>query len=984
MSGATIGGVVGYAIGFYFGGPAGGQIGWMIGSAVGGYVDPTIVEGPRLKDLRGTTSSVGGVIPRAWGTAPVPCNIIWQQPGVTEVQHTDDGKGSGTEQRTYTYTRSYAVMFHLGQIDGILQIKRNGKIVYDARTDAALMDEYFNAGLDMEGALHRAKMRRAENVRFLLKCTMYMGTQDQEPDPTIESYLGVGNVPAYRGRAYMVVTDDDVTELAGAIPQYEVIVVAEGETSPITNGEYAVPGYSRFINESPPLQDPETEYSYTVELSGVGTHSATSLTAALAWADANDGMAGSPEFFVGYLPGVAGPWSLSSVPLIGHGTEESMANKRQVWLCYQWHEPEEYFDDVWIAGGVNVLTHYDGNHTKWRCDSRGYVFKFTSASTIDYLPPLAILVDDERIIPPEDFVSFNERAVPDSPGWVVDIVTGETRLINIYSGTPESGSFLALAEEALDGTEYLQRQLGPVMLVTDIRNTQDFWDEQYAKAVAAGDMPAGMTYQADGLGDETTYPRDLSLAYPAVAAETSAITPGLTTIGEIVAAVCEDSGLMPDEYDVSQLTDTLTGYVVARETDAASVIESLRHIGLFDLGEWDSKIHFVKRGGVAVGSINGDDLVERDGDAFEREMVQETELLRRVTVGYIDPGAAYAPNTQKYERRAGTVQARGEATVEVSAAMTADQAATVAKRKVLTAWGEPERERFNLPYRLAKYTPTDVLNFTGTDSEVTTVRLMKIEDDGGIREIEAANNCAEAYNATAVGVAPKPPSVTDSTLVGPTLGVYMNLPSLRTQDNVPGVTIAACGFMSGWSGASILMSADDGVSYQELTVFLSPSTMGRLTADVTDTGEPISVRMLSGSLASITDAQLALRQNGFAITTDDVSEVGQFKTATAGGSGLYDLTDNVRGALGTDSTDHAEGDSFVMVATAQFIPLDISLAGRTLYFKAVSFGTSADSAEAVPFVFNPVFTSVTVEAYTDEGGSPYTDEDGYIYYSADA
>ena len=131
MSGQVIGGVIGAVIGSFIPG-VGTQLGWMIGSAIGGYVDPTQVYGPRLKDVRGQTSAVGGAIPRAWGTAPVPGNIIWQQenPPVTEHKNTDDGKGSGTEQITYSYTRSYAIMFHLGEIAGVLQIKRNGKTLH--------------------------------------------------------------------------------------------------------------------------------------------------------------------------------------------------------------------------------------------------------------------------------------------------------------------------------------------------------------------------------------------------------------------------------------------------------------------------------------------------------------------------------------------------------------------------------------------------------------------------------------------------------------------------------------------------------------------------------------------------------------------------------------------------------------------------------------------------------------------------------------
>jgi hypothetical protein len=70
-----------------------------------------------------------------------------------------------------------------------------------------------------------------------------------------------------------------------------------------------------------------------------------------------------------------------------------------------------------------------------------------------------------------------------------------------------------------------------------------------------------------------------------------------------------------------------------------------------------------------------------------------------------------------------------------------------------------------------------------------------------------------------------------------------------------------------------------------------------------------------------------------------------------------------------------------MVAAAQFVPLDISLAGRTLYFKAVTFGTSQDAAEAIPFVFNPLFTSVVASVFTDEAGEAYVDENGSPYYT---
>jgi len=1036
VSGATWGGVIGAVVGFFIPG-VGPQIGWMIGSAIGGYVDPTQVYGPRLKDVRGQTSAVGGAIPRAWGTAPVPGNIIWQQenPPVTEHKNTDDGKGSGTEQITYTYTRSYAVMFHLGEIAGVLQIKRNGKIVYDARDDDTLQAEYEESLGPLSSVsdwTNRVKLQRAMNSRWMNKCRIYLGTQDQEPDPTIESYLGVGNVPAYRGRAYMVVTDDETQ--AGEIAQFEIIVASCGTVNTVPGGSEWIIGHeagttsvelssdgldwsdSSFM-PSPAWSPSNLAYAATHENSVllVTPSPATGTTAFVFSSDrgstwtactglaidvsggdclysggywhvadafhkaqrsangiAYSAVATAPEIYAlavfgGSLYGLGNSCNIYKADLAGSAwAADSPAN------FASGASPTTFRMHASAAelGAVGVQrTNFGGGGAD---DSRCHIHSKSGSSWTEHPNPFPDVLDTSVAKPLIHYsqaleiwvVIFNDR-VAYGP-----TLSALTLSAHVFSGTPKSvnsdNSKIVvcgeggLLEWTVDGNNWTSMSSGST---ADINVIASFWD---GLGTTIPDAP-GWYLNSDGTTSGPAY---------------TTLTPcATTTVGEIVADICELSGLTVDEYDVSQLTDTLDGYVVARETDAASVIESLRPVGMFDPAEWDGKLRFIKRGGTAVGSINGDDLVERDGDAVEREMVQEVELLRKVSVGYLDSQAAWAPNTQAWERTVGTINARGESVVEVTAVMDADQAATVAKRKGLTAWGEPEKQKLSLlSLRHAKFTPTDILNLTHNDAEVDTIRLMQIEDDSGIREVESSLNCAEAYNATATGVAPKPPPVTNESLRGPTYAVYMNLPSLRTQDNVPGVTIGACGMLTGWQGAAILLSEDDGVSYQQITTFNQPTAMGRLTVACTASSEPISVRMEDGSLSSITDAQLALRHNAFAIVTDDVAELGQFQTATATATDEYDLTDNVRGQLDTTAAAHAVGDPLVMVAAAQFVPLDISLAGRTLYFKAVTFGTSADATEAVPFVFNPLFTSVSIEAYTDDNGITYTDDADNVYY----
>lgn len=221
MSGSTVGGIVGGAIGFVFSGgnPIGAQIGFTIGSAIGGYVDPVQVKGPRLTDGMAQTSTVGGVIPFGYGRYVTGGNVVWRDRLIEHVKRQRQGKGSGAKTTTYTYTRSYAVGVCQGEIFGFLWIKRNGKKVYTS-DPAATAEE------------------KAYSSKWLQKVTLYRGGESQMPDSTIVAVEGAGNVSPFRGLAYIVVENDDLTDLSGAIPQYEFCVIATPPEAYLTSKPY--------------------------------------------------------------------------------------------------------------------------------------------------------------------------------------------------------------------------------------------------------------------------------------------------------------------------------------------------------------------------------------------------------------------------------------------------------------------------------------------------------------------------------------------------------------------------------------------------------------------------------------------------------------------------------------------------------------------------------------------------------------------------
>lgn len=1028
MSGQQIGSVVGGVIGAYFGGQFGYAIGSAIGGAIGGYVDPTVIKGPKLTDATQQTASDGIPIPWGHGTFPTSGNIIWASE-LFERKKEDDGKGTGVVNVTYHYYRSYAIGICQGvrqsdgtylPIEGILQVTRNGKVVYDVQP-----------GVSSE--------QLAQNTKFMRETRFYLGSETQDPDSVIESHEGVGNAPAYPGTVYMVRENIELTESGGAIEQFGFVVSICGETvlipstgtnwiASIDDGGTIKPSVDGldWETQSPLSPVPITDTGNlfygsngTVLYTNVGPAGGGS-TVAIRDTDGNwtapagipsmDALGGDATYASGFWHltrsasgseditrySDAGTWSTvataPSANVIARGGSHLVALdslSRQIY-----HAPlngSEWTTGVILPFPFAVSADGSGNSLQ----EVGFVSAVQGSyggggSNNDYRLYLSRSVDDG--------LTFNDQTTP-LPD-VIDAAPDATPRLR-YDAT--LGFWLVSFQNRVASGP----NLASLSLCTEVFSSAIFGiGSDGTKFVVCGEF--GFKATSDGI-NFVDLPTDVTGVITSVVAIGSLsgdavpdapgwyidangqlVGPGgdelqrcKPTLGEIVADACLRSGLTLDDIDVSELTDEVDGFKVATETTAEAIISPLMSGFFFDAAEFDDKIRFIKRGGDVVGEITYDQLCESDGDVIEETELQEAELLRKVNVRTIDPAAGFTVTTQIAERRTSTVLAKGEQTTEIPVVTDKDTQARMADKKLKVGWSETRRLKTCIPYTLPQYTPTDVIGLTDGKGKRQRVRLMEMAEDSGRIEIrEAMLDRQSSYTSNVEGVAQGAPTNTTPGLVGPTFGVPMNLPRLRSGDIGPGAYLSACGYLRGWGGCSVLLSVDGGASYQEVMQFLEPSSMGVLYEDCTESSEPISVFMNSGSLSSITDDQIALRQNAFAITTGGVSELGQFRDAVIDSGGIYDLTNTLRGGLGTTPAAHSEGDPFVMAASARLLPLDISLAGQTLYFKFVSFGTSADDTTAIPFVFNPMFFGApTIEPYMDENGEIYVDELGETYYS---
>jgi hypothetical protein len=167
-------------------------------AVAGSYIDarlfgpgPMKQEGPRLDNLQVQASTEGAPIPEIAGRARLSGQIIWATK-FKEVAKTETsgggGKGGGgptVTTTTYTYYANFAVGLCEGVIDRIGRIWADGK------------------PLDMSGVTMR----------------VHRGTADQAPDSLIEGIEGTANAPAYRGTAYVVFDNLQITQFGNRLPQ---------------------------------------------------------------------------------------------------------------------------------------------------------------------------------------------------------------------------------------------------------------------------------------------------------------------------------------------------------------------------------------------------------------------------------------------------------------------------------------------------------------------------------------------------------------------------------------------------------------------------------------------------------------------------------------------------------------------------------------------------------------------------------------------
>ncbi|MCW1952360.1 MAG: glycoside hydrolase/phage tail family protein [Octadecabacter sp.] len=204
------------AAGMALGGSMGGTvlglgmatIGRAAGATLGRVIDQRImgagsevVETGRVDRFRLTGASEGAGMSRLYGRMRVAGQVIWATEFVetSTTTTTGGGKGGASKPKTTTRSYSYSVSLAIALCEG--EISRVGRVWADG----------------------------VEVARDDLNMRVYSGADDQLPDPKMEAVEGAGQVPAYRGTAYVVLEDLELGQFGNRVPQFSFEVMRPGQ-----------------------------------------------------------------------------------------------------------------------------------------------------------------------------------------------------------------------------------------------------------------------------------------------------------------------------------------------------------------------------------------------------------------------------------------------------------------------------------------------------------------------------------------------------------------------------------------------------------------------------------------------------------------------------------------------------------------------------------------------------------------------------------
>lgn len=430
------------------------------------------------------------------------------------------------------------------------------------------------------------------------------------------------------------------------------------------------------------------------------------------------------------------------------------------------------------------------------------------------------------------------------------------------------------------------------------------------------------------------------------------------TLASVIEEICLRSGL--NACDTSGAHGLVRGYTVDQVSEARSALQPLMLRYGVDAVERDGRLRFIMRDGGADRVIDLDTLV-RDPEmdsVLEETRGSTVELAGRVRLRFIEADGDFEVIAE--EAILPDNATHGVSISEFPLAMTRAEGRQTVERWLSEARLATDTLRLTLPPSQLETGAGDVIAIPEGQAR-GFFRVDRADQMAGAQKLEAVRIERESYRPAEF----EDEAVTLRPFVAPSpvAPFFLDLP-LLTGDEVPHAPHLAV-TANPWPGSVALYASDEDSNYALNSLVTARTPVGVLETPLfpahagrIDRGPAVQVRMLGGSLESISDLALFNGGNLCAIGdgTPDGWELIQFRDADLVDIDTYLLSHRLRGQVGTERAEAWPQGSYLvrLNGTAKQIELSKAKRGLARYYRIGPAGRPVDdpSFSAVRLAFD--------------------------------
>ena len=968
-TGQIIGTVAGAVIGFFAPG-AYVALGASIGGMIGGMIDPPkgpTVVGPRLDDLSFQTSTLGAPLGRAYGTVPILGNVVWLEGDKYNEVITSESQGGKGGPTSTTETAHYYATFAVSLLR-----------VPDATKTVALRRLWIGSNLVYDAGSDNIESVIASNSQSAL-FTFYSGSDDQQPNTRWQADKGVNSVSGFPGRCYIVIYDLDLEPYSRSLAMAQVkaeLVIGATATNSIAdvasiytgdlgdpvygeaisllgtqltsaNANYVTRQYSKYDGSNVSIHFGLIEY-------GVSKNETTVNLQALSFGYAN------------FWPTITQSDEQKSMCVFVQYNAQPQLKIRFITIGGDITSPD-WINDSKIIYPIGVVAFDGGEVFTASNNPNGYVTKINEfgliAGSINQYSINSLGVSETYV-----FGLYYTPGINNNTTTVYKFDRETLALVATYTDTARGGQgalyvvnddvFYTAGNQASTGYRVVYKWING-SVVEDFGARFTATGEWHPSLAVFSDSPFYAAMQPDETTEKHIY------------VSHNVIPSAPARLRDVVTSECGLAGISAGEIDLTALIDSdVRGYRISSAGSIRSSLEMLQAAFPFDVAPSGYKLRFVSRGGASMATIPEADLGATDSGSSlpvllpsAREM--DTQIPYKVSVRYLDQSREYDIGEQ-YASRPDTASVN-ERTVELSLVLTGEEAARVADVLNQKDWIERTSfGPFSLPPTWGELEPPDVVTVEHR-GQSHTIRLTRAEflPDGRI-ECAGVYSSAQSYTSTATAQESLTIGQSLVPLKGSTQGYLLDIPRIRSEQDIFGMSYGMTGLASGWPGATLVRSDDQGNSYTSVSatnarikVFIASDVLAGHHGYSIDHDAVLTVtpRYSGHSLSSITEDQFYAHSNLAAYGADGRWEIVAFKTAIDN-TGTYTIKDFLRGLCGTEqyTGTHVASDYFIILdtATISFFGLPTNALGAARLYRAITQGAALDSAADITDTYDGV------------------------------